>query len=85
LSVVRWDSQSGGAGVQWSRPTLAKREPSPAEPCSCPGPARPNPAKPSGFVVSAAACAGIEIYDLVNMSESYNKEEKKEKKKELYN
>jgi hypothetical protein len=29
--------------------------------------------------------AGVEIYDLVNMSESYNKEEKKEKKKELYN
>jgi hypothetical protein len=31
------------------------------------------------------AGAGIEIYDLVNVAESYNKEEKKEKKKKLYN
>jgi len=31
------------------------------------------------------AGAGIEIYDLVNVAELYNKEEKKEKKKELYN
>jgi hypothetical protein len=35
--------------------------------------------------VRAVTGAGVEIYDLVNMSESYNKEEKKKKKKALYN
>ena len=81
--MVRWDSWAGGAVRPWdsggrgtvTRPTLAKREPSPAEPCSCP--ARPNPAKPSGFVVSAVACAGIEIYNLVNVTELYNGVKKK--------
>jgi len=73
-AVRQWDC---GEGVQRPRPTLPKREPSPAEPCSCPGPARPNPAKPSGFVVSAVACAGIEIYNLVNVTELYNGVKKK--------
>jgi hypothetical protein len=73
-AVRLWDC---GGGVQRPRPTLPKREPSPAEPCSCPGPARPNPAKPSGFVVSAVACAGIEIYNLVNVTELYNGVKKK--------
>jgi len=32
------------------------------------------------FALKGGACAGIEIYDLVNVSKSHNKEKKKEKK-----
>jgi len=50
--------------------------------CPCPDSAKSNSAEFGEFEVRAMACAGIEIYDLVNVSELFNGE-KKEKKKGL--